>query len=92
MASEDYEPSHDYMNGFSLTLHLHHQALLAISVIFICIIFVVALCFFNFARQMVLSSGAISLAAAETAADRNKGLDEASINSLPMFLHKHSSF
>lgn len=87
-------PSQWYVTDLSLSLQFHHHGLVIVSVIVFSFIVLVIILFCHFIRQYRHVStgnrnhqvrvGGVAIAEVPT---QNKGLDEATINSLPTFLH-----
>lgn len=87
-------PSQWYVTDLSLSLQFHHHGLVIVSVIVFSFIVLVIILFCHFIRQYrrvstgnrnhQVRGGGVVIAEVPT---QHKGLDEATINSLPTFLH-----
>ncbi|CAI9107014.1 OLC1v1006279C1 [Oldenlandia corymbosa var. corymbosa] len=88
-----------YVTDLSISLEFHNHNLAIVSVVVFAFVVLVVLLFFHFIRQYrELSSGHRShelrvggIAVSGRVPNRNKGLDEATINSLPTFVHTPES-
>lgn len=101
MASEGFQSSHWYVTDLNLSLQFHHHGLVIIAIVIISIILFISFLLCNFLRQCSTQMVSINetaggrrsmsgVAVVETGGN-SKGLDEATINSLPIFLHSSNS-
>lgn len=96
MASEGFQQSssHWYVTDLNLSLQFHYHGLviIATTVVFIVLFISFILCnFLNHCNQIIISNPPSSSSSGEVLQNGNKGLDEAAINSLPIFLHQNTT-